>query len=287
MKCNVCHNEIKNDAIFCPICGNKVKSETIVPPPMPIPDLPESAQISEVQKPSVEQLVNNAAPKKSSKGLFVALTIIFALASLVLGFFLFSTIQTNKEQIKANKSQITSLKKENSGLETQIAANESEISSLNSELGTCNSQLGDSQSLASQYQQDALEKSQKLDEIIGDSIYVKVNAIYNADVNSDKISDYLYADTLRYLTFDYQVYASGDLSQYVGDDLEIRIYKPDGTLSQGDESPIGCSYIRTISSTQSTGGWGNDNGGSFTSGLYVIEFVYQGNVVGSQPAFIW
>lgn len=62
--------------------------------------------------------------------------------------------------------------------------------------------------------------------------------------------------------------------------LKVKLYKPNGSLSQGNSSPSGCSYddsfyISSYSTTETLKGWGGQYKGHWDPGTYRIEIWYE------------
>lgn len=63
--------------------------------------------------------------------------------------------------------------------------------------------------------------------------------------------------------------------------LKVKWYKPDGTISRGDSSPIGFSQSQSIylysgdNHIEELSGWGNSTRGNWKSGTYRIEIWHE------------
>lgn len=100
------------------------------------------------------------------------------------------------------------------------------------------------------------------------------NKYYNGDIETD-YGKTIYSSRSMYLAprITYTAYHSGDITLY------IRLYKPDGTISEGKGSPKGYSFSRSFNYYEgdfmvSLLGWGGESMGHWKSGQYRIEFWY-------------
>jgi hypothetical protein len=149
------------------------------------------------------------------------------------------------------------------------------------------SEMSSAQSEASSYRTDALNYKSQLDKVLQDDVVVRVDEIYNWDGYSIRTDGTFYASTLQYLSFNYEIFLSEDVPASTID-LQIRVYGPDGYMLQGTGSTSEYTFINTATEGEvNFGGWGSDSAGTYIPGLYVIEFVYNGVVVGSTAAVVW
>lgn len=115
-------------------------------------------------------------------------------------------------------------------------------------------------------------------------IHISKIEIGNFDENNNVISDFgkpIYDYQTKYLTPIIYYYGFGT-GCYT---LKIKIFNPDGTLSQGESSPKDCSYTSDLyvnSEEGNThcfiGGWGGNDAGHWWSGSYRLE-VWYGNTI--------
>ena len=115
-------------------------------------------------------------------------------------------------------------------------------------------------------------------------IHISKIEIGNTDENNNVISDYgkpIYDYQTKYLSPRIYYYGFGT-GCYT---LKIKIFNPDGTLSQGGNSPKDCSYTSDLyvdSEDGNTyfdiGGWGGNDAGHWWSGSYRLE-VWYGNTI--------
>jgi hypothetical protein len=149
------------------------------------------------------------------------------------------------------------------------------------------SELSSAQSEASSYRTDALNYKSQLDKVLQDDVVVRVDSIFNSDGYGGRTDGPFYVSTLQYLSFDYEIFLSEDVPSSTID-LQVRVYGPDGLMLQGTGSTSEYTFINTATTGEvNFGGWGNDDAGTFTEGLYAIEFVYNGVVVGTTSAVVW
>lgn len=277
MNCPNCKTEIGDDKIFCPYCGNKiVKPEAEQPPEIPFenpPSVPASLVID----------VEPAREKKNhTSGLFIALSIFFGVVCILL----LSIVISNNKKAARSQTELDQSISQNQDLSAQVDQFETNISDLNSQISQKNSQISDLENQVNQLQESVSDYRSKIDDAIQNNILVRATSIYNSNYDGDKISDSLYSSSLLYLSIDYEIVVVGDISNFNGNDLDIKIYKPDGTLMQGDSSPYDCTYTNTIDGRYGYFGWGNKDGDAYSDGLYVVQFIYQGVVVGTEAVII-
>ena len=160
-----------------------------------------------------------------------------------------------------------------SELSTQVDSLNETVDGLNETVDGLNSQLSSRDSFISA--------------VCSQGIFLKVDSVYNAGSGGDLISDYLYSDSMRYMYFDCSFYCTGDFSYYSGDEITVRVYKPDGYLDQGSNSPSGASFTFTLDSETKSIGWGNASTSTFSSGLYVAQFLYNDEIIGSTSLTIY
>ncbi len=115
-------------------------------------------------------------------------------------------------------------------------------------------------------------------------IHISKIEIGNIDENNNVISDFgkpIYDDQTKYLTPKIYYYGFG-AGWYT---LKIKIFNPDGSLSQGNSSPKDCSYTSDLYVNSEEGntycdieGWGGKEAGHWWSGSYRLE-VWYGNTI--------
>lgn len=122
--------------------------------------------------------------------------------------------------------------------------------------------------------------------------YIRVSNIQfgNTDYDGNLLSDYgstLYASDIRYLKP--RIYYDGLCNTQQTVTFFYKIYKPNGELESSASSPAGytSSFQRTVypgkNQMMIASGWGNNNGGSYTTGTYRYELWHDGNLVYSTP----
>lgn len=92
--------------------------------------------------------------------------------------------------------------------------------------------------------------------------------------------------TYLYLRIKYIGLLSGKVT------LNVKWYKPDGSLSRGTSSPLNCSYEETYEIESGNGtltllGWGNETKGHWKSGMYRVEIWYKENILCSKSIEIY
>lgn len=286
MKCESCQNEIKEEAIFCPICGNKVpKAQPMefTPPPIPV-DISEDEEDQSDEGNTITvipKIISENQPEtKKSSPLLIVLTSIFGLIILILVI----VMANSGNQIKTYESQISSLKNEKSDLLT-------DVSNLSSQLADGQLQIDEAQKLSEELKNQLDESNNQLasinstlNEILGDSVFVKATSVYNCNSKSERISYYISSDSLQFLCMDYKVYSTS--VSYYDDELYVKVISPDGELRTGSSSPSGYTFSETLSLSFGTVGWGNSSGGSYNQGLYVFQFFYNDELVGEKAVVV-
>ena len=111
--------------------------------------------------------------------------------------------------------------------------------------------------------------------------YIDVVSIEFANSGDDY--DYslpLKASTLKYLTP--RITYEGLVKEDKHVTLDVKIIEPNGTVSRRTSSPSNYTYNCSVTVEPGSNmlrltGWGNKDGGSFTSGTHIIELWYKGN----------
>lgn len=166
--------------------------------------------------------------------------------------------------------------------ENQLNTLKSEANNYKTEVENLKSQLSE----LDQYKNQVSNMEQKLNSIIPNKIKIRINQYYNGDSNLTNLGSYLDSSTIRFLLFDYEVLTADDVANYYGEEIKMSVYRPDGSLSQGDNSPSDCSFTRQIDGNYSTAGWGSDSGGTYYPGWYVFVFTYDGVEVGRDAVYV-
>ena len=121
------------------------------------------------------------------------------------------------------------------------------------------------------------EVNKKYDDVINAGPWGKVVKVYTDNGSAD-----LSHNKIRYLYFDYKIYAA----TFLNEELHVKIIDPWGKLMRGTESPTGYSYSlgKTIYPfvSHESYGWGNDKGGSYVRGNYTIELWYHDRCIGRE-----
>ncbi len=107
----------------------------------------------------------------------------------------------------------------------------------------------------------------------------------NEDYDGNILSQYgniLYARNIKYLCAKINMTSLTNTSKEVT--LYIKIIKPNGSLMQGSSSPTYYTRTRSVTvnsytSSINLGGWGNNNGGVYTSGTYRYEIWYNHSLI--------
>ena len=115
--------------------------------------------------------------------------------------------------------------------------------------------------------------------------------IGNTDYNGNFINNYgsvIYSYQTRYLTprLYIDVITPGTYTIY------HKLYKPDGTMSTGTNSPTGYTNKKDVTINRNTSyidmwGWGNNNAGFWGAGQYRWEFWYNGGKIGEKTFTIY
>ncbi len=103
----------------------------------------------------------------------------------------------------------------------------------------------------------------------------------NVDYEGNIIDNYgksLFADEIKYLKPKITYYG---LNASSSETFYVKIFKPDGTLSQGKTSPDGYTYSTEVTLAMGQNqielsGWGNSTGGSYSPGIYNVELWHSG-----------
>lgn len=279
MICSSCQKEIKDGSLYCPYCGNVVpKSSAEQPPVLP----PAHPVVINDSLPIYRKAKKNKNKLNIASGIFIGLSILLAIISVVV--FLRATDARKRADLY--KSQADTFEKQSIDLAAQLVVAEDDIDYYKTLADQNLAQANDNLALADNYKNQLETAQSDLKEVIGDHFLVKVTDTYNGNGDGSNISDYLYADSLIYLFFDYEIFSTEDISNYYGKEVQINIYDPTGELMQGEESPTSCSFTDTIYSNVGGRGWGNADGGVYDPGLYVIQFVYDGEIVGTEAVII-
>lgn len=118
--------------------------------------------------------------------------------------------------------------------------------------------------------------------------YMEITGISFANTDKDDhiIDDFganLYASEVKFLAP--KVFYRGLASEEKEISIDVKIIKEDGTLKTGALSPSGYTYSYKYNVEPGAGksiklsGWGNNLGGTYTSGQYKFEIWYNGNVL--------
>lgn len=125
-----------------------------------------------------------------------------------------------------------------------------------------------------------------LDAVIARKGYVDISKVTFANTDNDGniLIDYggtLYKEELRYVTP--KIYYNSLSNENKSVEFFFKIYNPDGKLRTGSSSPSGYTWSdrRTVypgnSKTLIASGWGNSNGGAYSSGRYLFEIWCNGS----------
>lgn len=133
--------------------------------------------------------------------------------------------------------------------------------------------------------QDALSRADKYyslaQELVSGDFIVSVEDVFNSDGTAALDRDMIAAST-KYLDIKYKILTYGSPYTYSGKEMQVRYFRPDGSLMTGEKSGTGYSFTVNVPMGSGTTGWGNANGGNYTPGIYLIQFVYDDKVVGEK-----
>lgn len=108
---------------------------------------------------------------------------------------------------------------------------------------------------------------------------------YNFDGDGNNLCDYgatLYSDDMRYLGC--RIYYSG-IQSTTSKTIYVKIFRPDGTMCKGTDSPSGYTRKREVSLNSGqnnivdVGGWGNATTTTYEAGTYTYEIWIDGKKV--------
>lgn len=153
---------------------------------------------------------------------------------------------------------------------------------LNTQIQNCRNAISAQEEKRRQLAEEEKRKQQKLSPSFSLSSFniQRVDFCNAADGTIyDDWGSILYASKMKYMyaraTYSNSSNSTQDLEFYV------KLYMPDGTLMSGSSSPHGYTYSHTVtikpggSNTVELSGWGNKNGGVYTSGKYLFELWYK------------
>lgn len=139
-------------------------------------------------------------------------------------------------------------------------------------------------------------------ETMHDAVYDFYNTAYNAPFtinsvsigNVDRDGDIItsYGSTIySYKTKYIKPKLSVNVNKAGTYDIYVKFYSPSG-LSTSSDSPAGYSYTSSVTMTSGTtsyyvSGWGGTDAGHWKAGNYLIEFYYNGNLIGSKSFTIY
>jgi uncharacterized Zn finger protein (UPF0148 family) len=149
------------------------------------------------------------------------------------------------------------------------------------------SEAKEAQSDVTYYMNRADNYQSQVEELAPYGIYVPITSVYTSDGEGNyTYTDYFVRGAIQYLDFDYSVIKTGDFVD-TGQELYVRIFRPDGSMMQGTNSTSDYTFTVPATTGSSNTGWGNTAYTAYgQSGMYVIEFVYNGEVVGCRPVFV-
>ena len=80
--------------------------------------------------------------------------------------------------------------------------------------------------------------------------------------------------------------AKDNINSYIGNEIKINIYQPNGNLMQGKGSPSDATISGKLVAGTNFFNWGNSSPGSYVPGFYQICFVYAGKTIGQTAVFV-
>lgn len=234
----------------------------------------------------MDSAANQLKKKKNllSWGFSIVLT-----AVVVLSAVLWSQHDQKAQIDREWSDRYTSLATENTSLASENESMASEMESLATENASLTSEIwslkSENESLASEKESLASE-NESMGKCLGE-VGIVISDIYNMDTEWRRIGDgSLVASKMRYLMFDYSVFffkgKTGTATIYVD------IYRPDGTLMQGNDSPATHTTSLNDVSSGTTASWGrgNDDVSVFSAGTYRVDFVYDSTIICSKKVVI-
>lgn len=139
---------------------------------------------------------------------------------------------------------------------------------------------------AKEYEEKYDDSLSKYNDLLGGEMIVKITSVTNTTQDGTKISDDLVSNSVQYLHMEYEIYGKKDSYLYYGDQLEVSIYKPDGSLMQGEGSNSSYTLIEDIEGSYGSLGWGNSSATAYSQGFYIVVFKSDNVTVGEKVIFI-
>ena len=147
--------------------------------------------------------------------------------------------------------------------------------------------LAQEQAEAEELSQSEADKKAK-EEKAAKTAYMDITKIefQNSDKNNRVITsagNTLYDSEIKYIDPILKYNGLLDVEKEV--EIFVKIYKPNGEMDRGNNSPSGYTYSRKVNvkpgknNTQMLTGWGTENGGSYVPGTYKYEVWYQGKKI--------
>ena len=295
MICFSCKQEVDEGTIFCRFCGTNLnmKSELDKQINKMKNDLKASSEGTSLLEAKISS--KEAEIRKAKKSKFVMAGISIILVAIMI----FSWVKTGEAVSDANyyedkyysfnneknniqseyESQIEVLKNEANNYQTEIESLTEEVNNYQTEIETLKNQQNEKN-------KQLANLEQKVYDILPNGVKVQVKKVYNGGGGLTDLGSYLETSTIKFLTFDLEIITAKDISNYYNKDIKISIYEPDGSLSQGTDSPSDCSFIRQIDSQYISTGWGSATGGTYYAGWHIIVFTYDGVEVGRDAVYI-
>lgn len=125
-----------------------------------------------------------------------------------------------------------------------------------------------------------------LSSILPDGMMVKVTSVYNSDEHGEKIGDTLSSSSIKFLSFDYEIFTRDGIDDFLHEDLDVKIYNPDGSMMHGSDESSSQTFTQEIKGSYGSSGWGSTTGLAYYKGFYLIQFVYDEKIVGSEAVYI-
>ena len=263
MKCPKCGKEIANNSFFCEYCGTQIK---------PV--------------------------KKVRKAPWVVMTIVFGVLTLGLcglAYFEIKAAKIAQSEAQENQALIYQLQQnqresnraqrdaDSKIYAAEQAKNAAETRAANAETRAAN---------AERAKQDLEEKLRVWNNYTSQiPIVITDIQIGNTDYNGNIQTNYgstIYSSSTMYLKPKIKYYGMTAGTKTI----KVKMYKPDGTLSTGTNSPSGFSYkdelyFYTGHNEKIITGWGGTDKGHWKAGKYRFEFWYNNTCLGQKTFTIY
>ncbi len=183
-----------------------------------------------------------------------------------------SSIPHYKERISSLENKLSTLNEEKSSLEVKLAGVDNDYSTAE-----LKDKLNKYQSSIANFHKSPL---------IISSIDFKSQKSGNSKIYIN-YGENLYRSNIYYLfpRIKYHGFASKEI------EIGVRIIRPNGSISRNGSSPQNLTYKETIkcytgNNTIGLTGWGNESGGTYSSGWYTIEILFDNGIIGYKQIYI-